>query len=61
MHDVVLQRADNLQPCAVTNMRQPWAAVSSEVALADAAVRRSVEDRALAFEFTYSLRRLFGV
>ena len=49
--DLLLQGADDLQAGAVTDVRQPWVGVAAEVALADPAILRPVEKRAVGLQF----------
>ena len=58
---VVLQRANQLEARAVADVRQPRIAMTAEVALVDASVRRAVEHRAPAFELADAIRRFLRV
>ncbi len=57
---VVLQRADQLEPGAVADVREARIAVAAEVALADQPVLRAIEDRAPLLELAHALGRLRG-
>ena len=58
---VVLQRADQLEPGAVADVRQPRIAVAAEVALVDPAVRRAIEDGAPCLELAHAIGRFLRV
>ena len=58
---VVLQRADHFQPGAVADVRQPGVFVAAEVALQDAPVLGTVEQRAPRFELAHALRGFLGM
>jgi len=59
--DALLQRADQLEPGAVTDVRQPRVLVATEVALADPPVGCPVEEGAPCFQLPDPLRGLFCV
>ena len=59
--DLLLQGADQLQPGAVADMGEPRVFVAAEVALADPAVRRAVEQRPVGLQFPDPVRRLLRV
>ena len=60
-NDLLLHRADQLEPGAVTDVRQPRVGVPAEVALADPAVRGAVEQRAVGLQLPDAVGRLPGV
>jgi hypothetical protein len=57
----ILQRSNHLQARAVAYVRQPRVLVAAEVALQDAAVLGTVEQRAPGLEFAGAVRGLLGV
>ena len=59
--DLLLQGADQLQAGAVADVGQPRVLVAAEVALADLAVLRAVEQRAVGLQLPDPVRRLLGV
>ena len=59
--DLLLQRADQLQPGAVADVGQAGVAVAAEVALGDATVLRAVEQGAPALELVDPVGGLLGV
>ena len=59
--DLLLQRADELEPGAVADMRQPRVFVAAEVALADLAVRGAVEQCTVGLELPHPVGCLLGV
>ena len=58
---VILQRANQLEAGAIADVREPRIAVTAEVALVDAAVRRAIEDRAPALELAHAIGRFLRV
>ena len=58
---MILQRANQLEPGAIADVREPRIAVAAEVALVDAAVRRAIEHRAPGFELAHAIRRFLRV
>ena len=60
-HDLLLERADQLEPGAVAHVGQAREAVTAEVALEDLAVGRAVEERPPLLELVDAVRRLLGV
>ena len=56
--DLLLQRTNQLQAGAVADVRQPRVLVAAEVALADLAVDRAVEQRPVGLELPDPVRRL---
>ena len=60
-HDLLLERADELQAGAVADVREPRVLVPAEVALRDAAVGGAVEQRAVGLQLPDPLRRLLRV
>ena len=61
VHAVVLQRPDHLQTGAIADVGEPRVFVPAEIPLQDAAVVRSIEQRAPCFQRPDFLRRLSGV
>ncbi len=61
MNAVVLQRADQFQPGAVADVRQPRVAVAAEITLENFPVLRAVKNRAPGFEFMDARRGFLGV
>jgi hypothetical protein len=61
MDAVVLQGSNHLQPGAIADMRQPRILMPAEVPLENAAILRSIEDRAPSFQFTNAIRRFLRV
>ena len=59
--DLLLQRADELEAGAVADVREPRVGVAAEVALADLAVGRAVEQRAVGLQLPDAVGRLLGV
>ena len=59
--DLLLQRADQLQAGAVTDVREARVLVAAEVALRDLAVLRTVEERAVRLQLPDAVRRFLGV
>ena len=55
---VILERADQLEAGAIADVGEARIAVAAEVALQDAAVRRAIEDRAVALELANAIGRL---
>ena len=60
-HDLLLQGADDLQPGAVADVRQPRVGVPAEVALADLAVLGAVEQRTVGLELPDPVGGFLGV
>ena len=58
---VVLQRANQFEPGAVADVRQPRIAVAAEVALVDPAVLGAIEHRAPGLELAHAIGSLLGV
>ena len=58
---VILQRADQLEAGAIADVRETRIAMAAEVALQDAAVRRAIEDGAVALQLADAIRRFLGV
>ena len=58
---VILQRPDQLEAGAIADVREARIAMPAEVALQDAAVRRAVEDGAVALQLAHAIRRFPGV
>ena len=61
VHRVLLERADHLQPGAVSDVGQPGVAMASEVALEDPPVLGPVEERAPLLQLQHPGRCLLGV
>ena len=61
MDAVVLQRANQLEPGAIADVRQTRIAMAAEVALEDPAVIRAIEHRAPGFELADAIRRFLRV
>ena len=61
VHRVILQRANQLEAGAVADVRQARIAMTAEVALVDAAVRRAIEHRAPGLELAHAIGRFLGV
>ena len=59
--DLLLERADHLEPGAVADVGEPGEAVPAEVALQDPPVGGAVEQRAPRLELVDPVRRLLGV
>ena len=59
--DLLLQRADQLQARPVADVGQPRVGVPAEVALADLALGRPVEQRAIGLQLPDAVGRLLGV
>ena len=59
--DLLLQRADDLEPRAVADVGQPRVGVPTEVALADLSVFGAVEQGAVGFQLPHPVGCLLGV
>ena len=59
--DLLLHRADQLEPGAVADVGEARVLVAAEVALADLAVRGAVEEGAVGLQLPDPVRRLLGV
>ena len=61
MDAVVLKRPDHFESGPISHVRETRIGMSTEIALQNLAVRRSVEERAPRLELARTLRRLFRV
>ncbi len=59
--DLLLEGADELEPGAVADVRQPRIGVAAEVALADPAVLGPIEQRPIGFQLPHPVGGLLGV
>src|SRR2546430_1383844 len=53
---VILKRADHLQACAISNVREARIFVSPEIALQNSSILRAVEERAPSFQLANAIR-----
>src|SRR6187401_921503 len=61
VNPMILKCADHLQSSAVSDMRQSWIFVSSEISLKNPSIFGSIEKGTPGFEFAHAIRSFLGM